>query len=820
MSQISIPHSLRGQPAAGAGGRWAEFDAAKTLTAACAMAAGSIGAAEAQQVTLPAVTVDAPVVRPRPSAPKASAAQIKARTALRRKLREARTTAPPPMPGERSAGADLPTFARAANANPYADPRAPYKVDRLSSNRFTEPLLNTPKTVTVLTKEVLEDKNATSLREVGRSTAGVTLGTGEGGSAFGDRFFIRGFDARNDIFVDGVRDPGVSIRENFFTEQVEILRGPGSSFAGRGTTGGAINIVTKKAGDKDFTTIETQLGTDRNKRVTIDVNRAINPVLDVRLNGLFQDAGVAGRNYVTDDRNGIAGAVTFKPTSAFTLTADYAHTYLSGLPDFGVPYNTVTHRPFTEGVIPRDTYFGFVNRDFTKTTQNLGTLDGAYRINEAVTLNSKIRQEYSILNYVGTIPEAPNNTTFTVTDNPQSRFQTTAVLANQTDATVKFDTGPARHTAVVGGEVSRERVSIDSYTGLASEALPGGFNGGGSRAGVSIFDPTNGLAFPNFHPVVTGNPTIVTVDTKSAYLIDTANFQDVVFVNGGVRYDDYTIGSHNNTKGVGDHAGLVNYNAGLVVKPTPPSSLYVAFATSSNPVGAELDGTSTTYGGLSPTGTTNQVFGPQRNRAVEVGVKYEFFDRRLLATAALFQTDAENARESVTLNGVRGTVVAGAAYRVKGIDLEAEGKITDEWSVLAGLVLMDPRVTKSFYASDVGLNVANIANRSFNLLSKYEVSPWFELGGQAVYASQILGGSLLAANGNSLPPNAPNPTILPAHWRFDTFAEVKVGPYTTLKVFVANILNKTYYDSLYQSAAPFIAVAPGRSVTLIASAKF
>ena len=115
------------------------------------------------------------------------------------------------------------------------------------------PLFNTPKTITVLTREVLTDKNVTSLREVGRSTAGVTLGSGEGGNAFGDRF-IRGFDARNDVFIDGIRDPAVSIRENFFTEQIEILRGPASSYAGRGTAGGAINIVTKQAGDATSTT--------------------------------------------------------------------------------------------------------------------------------------------------------------------------------------------------------------------------------------------------------------------------------------------------------------------------------------------------------------------------------------------------------------------------------------------------------------------------------------------------------------------------------------------------------------------------------------
>ncbi len=143
--------------------------------------------------------------------------------------------------------------APAPDRNPYADPAAPYKADRLASPKFSEPIVNTPKTITVLTKELLEDKDATSLKDVARTTAGVTLGTGEGGNAFGDRFFIRGFDARNDVFVDGIRDPAVSVRENFFTEQIEILKGPSSTIDGRGTTGGALNIVTKQAGDKTST---------------------------------------------------------------------------------------------------------------------------------------------------------------------------------------------------------------------------------------------------------------------------------------------------------------------------------------------------------------------------------------------------------------------------------------------------------------------------------------------------------------------------------------------------------------------------------------
>ena len=216
---------------------------------------------------------------------------------------------------------------------------------------------------------------------------------------------------------------------------------------------------------------------------------------------------------------------------------------------------------------------------------------------------------------------------------------------------------------------------------------------------------------------------------------------------------------------------------------------------------------------------TNQVFGPERNKAGEVGTKWELFDRHLLLTAALFQTTKDNARESGTVNGVANTVVAGAAYRVQGIDLGAGGKITDKWSLFGGLVLMQSEVTKSnlppantaLYITNVGLPLANIAHQSFNVLSKYQVNSVFEVGAQATYVSKIYGGTLLAANQG---------TAIPDHWRFDAFVEAKINEHYSVKLFVNNILNKTYYDSLYQSATPFVAVAPGRAAYLIASAKY
>jgi len=860
MRATKAPRSLRFDVAVNSGGEKFDGHSGKKVSAVASLiaVASFSGAAEAQQSALPPVNVDAPVARPRPAASRPSADQLRARTALRRAARRSQPAQVAAVPFPNAGGL-------AADRNPYADAAAPYKVDRLqASGKFPEPLLNTPKTVTVLSKEVLADKNATTLKQAVLSTYGVTLGTGEGGNAFGDRFFIRGFDARNDVFLDGVRDAGVSVRENFFTEQVEILRGPGSSFAGRGTTGGAINIVTKQAtSDKSFYNMDTTFATDHTKRVVLDVNQVISPTLAVRAGGLFQDAGVAGRDYIKDDRDG--GFITAKwtPLDTVKLSATYIHTNLHGLPDFGVPYyrpgsgpgvtqfTSTAGGPFPDFGVNRKNFYGFVNRDYYSIKQDIGTVAGEVAITPDLTLSSKTRFQRSVLDYIGTLPEAPNvqnpnPALWTLSANPQSRYQVTENIANQTEATYKFGLAGWKHTALGGVEISREIASIDKYAGLSSEQLPGNGTPGGSVTGVNIFNPQFTFANISPNPTWAGLPTKIAIDTKSVYLLDTANYNDLVILNGGIRYDDYDIkASGFGTAGAvpnvfnaqHQHHGLPNFNLGMVFKPVPISSFYVAYATSSNPVGAEFDGTSAQYGGLAPSlnGNPNQIFGPEKNTAIEVGTKWELFNRHLLVTAALFQTEKENARESQNIAsaaaatpscpypiGTVGSVScisAGAAYRIRGIDLGVGGKVTDKWSLFGGMVLMESEVTKSLvpspqpllYPTNVGRPLANVAHQSFSLLTKYQLTDVWELGGQAVYRSKMYGGTFLAANQG---------TVLPDYWRFDVFAEAKVNANWTAKVFVANLTNKLYYDALYQSATPFVFVAPGRSVSMVLSARF
>ena len=800
-------------------GAW-DGSATQKVTVGCLIAVASVAGAEAQEQALPPVTVEAPIARPKPPAAKPTAEQKRVRSALRRAAR-----AKAALAKQQAAEAK----ALAAAQDPYADPAAPYKADRLASPKFSEPIADTPKSITVLTRDVLQDKDATSLKEVARTTPGVTIGTGEGGNAFGDRFFIRGFDARNDVFVDGIRDPAVNIRENFFTEQIEILKGPSSTLDGRGTTGGALNIVTKQATtDSSFYIADSKFASDATKRVTLDVNQVINPTLAIRLDGMWQNADVSERDYTTDDRWGGLAAVKWTPTDTFTLSANYIHSDLNGLPDFGVPYNTVAGGPVTSFGVPRDTYYGFVNRDFQIATQDIGTVNAEYKINDFVTVSNKFRDEHSVLNYIGTIPEQgtgsngscnsnggnftnPNPATWMVCLNPLSRYQVTDVLADQTFATFKFDTGPVRNTVVTGTEFSRETVSIDSYNGLNSEAVGTGAFANGSIGPVSVLNPPNFLTFGT--PSLTGDPDVIPVDTKSIFALETANYRDFVILTAGLRFDQYNISaSKAGYPTVSDASGMWNYNLGVVVKPWPIASVYAAYGTSSEPVGAELDGTSANYGGLNPTSPINQIFGPVEAKAAEVGTKWELLDRHLLATAALFRTDVSNARELIpTGYPSAGTIQAGAAYHVQGIDLGAEGKFTEKWSVYTGVVLMNNRIDASAVPSNVGLPLAFIANQSFNVLTKYKINQYLEVGGQATYRSKIYGGTLLAADQG---------TVLPSYWRFDAFIEGYVFKNYEWKIFVNNIFNTLYYDAFYQSAAPFVLAAPGRVIGGMITARF
>ena len=350
---------------------------------------------------------------------------------------------------------------------------------------------------------------------------------------------------------------------------------------------------------RNFYNAESTFGTDHTKRVTFDVNQVISPTFSIRTGGMFQDANVAGRNYVTDDRWGGFISTKWTPTNDIKITTNYVHTDLSGLPDFGVPWYRQGNTPVTEVAgIPRQNWYGFVNRDFQTARQDFGTLTGEYKVTDSITLTSRTRAEHSLLAYIGTLPNSPVTTAanpgdWRFTASPQSRNQWVDILANQEEATFKFNTGSVKHNAVVGLEVSNERIGIDRYTGLSSEAFGAGSVHRQRRFGEPVdlcSRPTRSFRSTTL-PSLIGNPTRYNVDSKALYVMDTANWQDTIILNGGVRYDGYDLRSSNNTASATVNSDFINYNVGAVFKPMPIGSLYAAYATSTNPFGSELDGT-------------------------------------------------------------------------------------------------------------------------------------------------------------------------------------------------------------------------------------
>ncbi len=694
----------------------------------------------------------------------------------------------------------------APGGNPYADPNAPYKVDRLSGTKLTEPILDTPRTVTTVTKEVLQDTQTTTLRQLARSTPGVTLGFGEGGSVFGDNLYIRGFRANNDAYIDGVRDPGVTSRETFMTEQVEILKGPSSTIGGRGTTGGAINVVTKKPQDENFAIGSLTLGTDNTKRTTLDMNYAFDKTFAVRANGMWQDADVAGRDFVFDDRWGGAVAAEWKPTTWFKLSADYYHINLDQMSDWGVPYagtvqGVLYNGPWPEFGVSRKNWYGIKDRDFQKGEQDIFTLTNEIKINSGTTLTTKLRKGRTFSDYIVGVPTAVNTTdpdpaNWTVTATTQSNNQYNDVFAVQSDLARKFRTGWIEHSVVTGVEVSREEVDRGRYRNLDTE---NNVTGNIPGCSMNLWNPSatdvSSCWGVNDVAVLDPNRTYTIIDTKSLYIVDTLKLSEQLRVTAGVRLDDYDIGRSTLTTAFSRHDTMFNWNAGIVYKPLPNSSIYASVATSTNPIGQEIEGGGGDYGGLDANG---ELLDPEENTAYEIGTKWEFFNRNLLFTAALFQTTKENAREDV--RGTAGTVTDDTGkYRVRGIEFGFAGNVTEALSVHGGAVFMSSAVLESSLAGVAGLRLANIAHTTFNLLAKYKLTETLTIGGQATYQGEISLGSL-AANGRELPDA----------WRFDILAEYALTKSVDLQLNLNNILDEVIYDSGYRSGNPFVYIAPGR----------
>jgi catecholate siderophore receptor len=770
MSTVRVPGSLR----CGAGHTQAkaapktDSKAATLVTAALLTAAGPVGVALAQG-TLPPLSVET-------SQPKKKAK---------------------PAPAAKSGAAAQPANAPSAPAkgtNPYANPDAPYNVERSASGKLTEPLVDTPRTVTAVPKEVIADKGARDLRELARSVPGLTIGSAEGGNAYG-AFAIRGFKANNDIFVDNIRNPGNLIPDAFFIEQVEIYKGPSGGIAGRNTIGGAVNIISKQPDlASTFYEVTTTIGTDNMFRTTIDANQVVSPNFAVRANVMYDQHDVAGRDFADSERWGGLISATARLSDSVKITLDYLRYRNDATPDWGVPVRDIDNVPITELGIPRSTWVGMHGLDFFKERADIVTGTAVVKLAGGVTLTNRMRAGESQLDYVATSMEGLDDV------HHPNRDQTASIFANQTEVSFRFNTGTIHHNLVAGVEVTREKIDRFGYN--VSNKFDGPPASGGRPFPPNPYNQIDEI-------LGKGKVYDATVTTIGTYLTDTVYLSKEWIVNAGIRFDDFERDQVGGTGAAGTtdpaantakvQARLFSWHAGVVYKPVSIGSFYAAYATSESPIGSELDSTGAQYNGVSPTLVNVP---PQEARSIEIGTKWELFGRRLLAAAALFQTEVDHARTNDNVTASDPSNAFKGKYRVQGLELGAAGNITKDWSVYGGLVVLDTEVLRSSNAQDIGRRLANIPVTQFSLLSRYQLTERLAIAGAATYGGEIYGGHLAANAAN-------NHTV--DWWRFDAFAEYKLTSNVDLKISGLNLTDELYYDALYQAADSFAFVAPGRA---------
>lgn len=652
----------------------------------------------------------------------------------------------------------------------------------ISSPKYTEPLRNIPQTITVIPREVIEKQGATTLRDVLRNVPGLTIAAGEGGVPAGDNLTLRGFSARNDVFIDGVRDLSPQSRDPFNIEQVEVVKGPGSAFTGRGSSGGTINLASKLPTLRRSFGGTLNLGTDKTKRATADINLPLNERMAFRLNLVAHDAEVAGRDVVENERWGLAPSLTYGLGTMTRYTFSYFKLKQNNISDYGIPWVPATNNALfafrdRPAPVPRNTFYGLKNRDFEKLDSDLVTFKLERDFNDSLSLRNQLRYGYSTRDSLATPPRFANNNSTIINRELRSWLTEDRIWDNQTDLNARFSTGRIGHTLVGGLNFTHEN---------------------NTRVTRTAPNTTTTLLNPNPLDVYTGtivtSPFVgdVTGQSLALYLFDTAKINKKWEVTGGLRWDYFDVnGIDAANLPVSRIDRMLSGRIGLVYKPVEKGSLYASYGTSLNP---SLEGLSYSV--------ANIRIDPEKTRTLEVGSKWELLGARLLLSGALFRVEKTNARTPGLLPGDPPQVLDGE-QRVDGIEFSATGNLTRSWMVLAAYTLLDSKVVNSNVPAEVGKRLINTPRNSINLWTTYRVSK-LEMGGGARFTDRRFG-------------NNTNTRFVGRYWLVDLMASYPLSEHVDLRLNLYNLTDEYYFDRL---GGGHLVPGPGRSAMLSTSFRF
>ncbi|QBP76538.1 catecholate siderophore receptor Fiu [Herbaspirillum huttiense] len=698
-----------------------------------------------------------------------------------------------------------------------------YKADKASSAKYSQPLVDTPQTLTVIKKQLIDQQGATTLTEALRNSPGVgTFYLGENGSTnTGDAIYMRGFDSSSAIFVDNVRDLGSISRDMFNIQQVEVLKGPAGTDNGRGSPTGSINMVTKQAEMSNFFNSSATYGSWNQKRATADWNKVIDEErgIALRLNVMKQDSGVPGRHEVKNDRWGVAPSLAFGLNSPTRVFLNYLHIDQDNVPDGGVPtiglpgYTSPDPaRPYISGAprVSSKNFYGNVN-DYDKVTADMFTARVEHDFSQDVKLQNTTRyaktsQDYFLTSFMASAasstraaglvtPSATNLAGWTLARNlPTRKDQSNEIITNQTNVTANLKSGSLQHTVVGGIEFTQEKQHATSFT--ATGTLPA----------ANLYNPDPNFGSGTYSIRATGYNDGKT-DTVSAYLFDTVKFNEQWSINAGIREDHYRTTYYSNAAGtitdLSTSGNLFNWKLAAIFKPTDYSSIYALYATSQQPPGGSNFALSASANSASNTNYT-----PQKTKTSELGTKWDLLNKKLAVTAALFHTEVTN---EVEQDPTSLQYFQTGKKTVQGIELGVTGDVTSNLSLAAGYTWMDTKVNNGAITTASGENnLAYTPKQAFTSWATYRLPQGFTVGGGARYVSSLLRGTDGAVG---------TPKYANSYWVFDGMVGYIVNKNVDLQLNIYNIFDKDYVAAINKSGYRYTPGTP-RSVALTANFKF
>jgi catecholate siderophore receptor len=673
-----------------------------------------------------------------------------------------------------------------------------YVRTEIESPKATAPLLDSPQTVNVIAKEVIRDRAARTVAEVLRNTPGISFNAGE--NVFGtssNNFSLRGFDTSGSVFVDNARDSGSYTRDVFNVESVEVIKGAAAD-NGRGTSGGYVNINTKRPSLDGFVSGDLSLGFDEydtrlRKRGTIDINQPIGGTAAIRLNGVVEDSGVPGRDVARNKFWGIAPSIAFGLGTSFRALLSWEQVERAAGPDWGVPGATIAgtfrYDPAAAGA-RRDAFYGLAS-DFDDTTTDavFGRLE--YEPFAGFVVSNQTRWAKVKRTSRFTFPRgftAP--ATVTATTGFYDRDNES--LNNTTALNARFDTGGLSHSVAAGFEVSWERSNARRY-GTVTPPATDLFNPDPNRSGAAPLTPTQSAR--------------ADIETFAVYFYDTITIGEQFQLTGGVRGEGYKATLSDSNGGLADNFSTSPFTwggkVGLTWKPAENISLYGSFGTSALPAGSYLSGSDISRTGDNAFPGFVPGARPVRSHNYEIGAKADFLDGALSTAIAAFRGEKRNV-PVFTANALQGY----QRLVVEGVELSVNGQITPEWNIFGGLLVMKSRreisdaleaalgaanpgdYSAAFPAADLdGDRLAFTPEVSATLWTTYRLPFGLTVGG----GLQHVGSSFLGRPDDALRV-VPNGIFgkLPAYTLFNAMLGYDLTENIDLRVNIDNIANKKY----------------------------